>query len=177
VEWDRKAPSAPLGQAPVFIDFLKAGVLLTLWSPTFRCTTRPNAPDRPFSISFSSVPKASISFRGGFQKLPLLSKSCKKFPRIWTYQGVTGDKRRKKPLERADRRRRPQRAPRCAAPMSAPRAPDRPFSISFSSVPKASTSFRGGFQKLPLLSKSCKKFPRIWTYQGVTGDKRRKKTS
>ncbi len=130
-------------------------------------------PGRTISISFRFFPKAAISFQTGFQKFPSLSKSCKKFPRIVTYQWVTGEGAGKKLLERADRRRRPRRAPRRAAARSAtgPLPPDRPISISFSSLPKASISFPGGFQKLPLLSKSCKKFPRIWTYQGVTGDR------
>ena len=47
------------------------------------------APFGAISISFTSLPRASISFRRGFQELPFPSKSCKKFPRIGTYQWVT----------------------------------------------------------------------------------------
>ena len=37
--------------------------------------------------------------------------------------------------------------------------------------------FPRGFQRFPFVAKSCKKFPRIWTYQWVTGGKRPEKTA
>ncbi len=49
----------------------------------------------PISISFSFFPKASIPFRRRFKNFPIVSKSCEKFPRIWTFQWVTGERSQK----------------------------------------------------------------------------------
>ncbi len=62
-----------------------------------------------FSISFTFLPKASISFQKGFQKFQSVSKSCKKSPRIGTYQWVTGERgpknfRARRPPEATPRR-------------------------------------------------------------------------
>jgi hypothetical protein len=43
------------------------------------------------SIFFHFLPKASISFRAGFKSFQFPSKNFKTFPRIWTYQWVTGE--------------------------------------------------------------------------------------
>ncbi len=53
-------------------------------------------PGCTISICFRSFPRASISFQSGLQKFPSVSKSCKKFPRIGTYQWVTGETAEKK---------------------------------------------------------------------------------
>ncbi len=67
------------------------------------------------SISFTFLPKASISFQKGFQKFQSVSKICKKFPRIWTYQWVTGERGPKVFRARRKPRRGRRQAPRGGA--------------------------------------------------------------
>ncbi len=63
--------------------------------PSRPCPCRQAGPGLAISISFLFFPRAAISFQNGFQKFQFVAKSCKKFPRFWTYQWVTRDSGRK----------------------------------------------------------------------------------
>ena len=90
--------------------FVRAGTSFDIPGLNLGIRTRRIGVAWELSISFTFLPKASISFRKRFQKFQSVSKSCKKFPRIGTYQWVTGERGQKK--FRA--RRPPGAAPRHA---------------------------------------------------------------